>query len=195
MKNNFLKVKELAKNKELTLNDLSPKKEINKVNMNYGYPTVGTLNRIAKGLNVLSIRELYSYSVEEGNVSKELKWDTIKKEFVFSVFDENVSFNATFNKVDINFSLRIKSKGLEIRSPLEEKKEFFDKLLESHLDIREFLIKDIVNGTFTIHILSVETEVTLLELESIVRAIHLFRYSYLSEQYCSYFVLQQRFKN
>ncbi len=163
--------------------------------MNYGYPTVSTLNRIAKGLNVLSIRELYSYSVEEGNVSKELKWDTIKKEFVFSVFDENVSFNATFNKVDINFSLRIKSKDLEIRSPLEEKKEFFDKLLESHLDIREFLIKDIVNGTFTIHILSVETEVTLLELESIVRAIHLFRYSYLSEQYCSYFVLQQRFKN
>lgn len=193
MKNNFLKVKELVKNKELTLNDLSPKKEINKVNMNYGYPTVSTLNRIAKGLNVLSIRELYS--VEEGNVSKELKWDTIKKEFVFSVFDENVSFNATFNKVDINFSLRIKSKDLEIRSPLEEKKEFFDKLLESHLDIREFLIKDIVNGTFTIHILSVETEVTLLELESIVRAIHLFRYSYLSEQYCSYFVLQQRFKN
>lgn len=85
MKNNFLKVKELAKNKKLTLNDLSPKKEkeINKVNMNYGCPSVVTLNRIAKGLNVLSIRELYS--VEEGNVSKELKWDTIKKEFVFSV--------------------------------------------------------------------------------------------------------------
>ena len=128
------------------------------------------------------------FSVEEDNMSKELKWDFIRKEFVFLAFDENVSLNATFNKTYINFSLRIKSKDFEILSSLAEKKELFEELLTPSLNVRNFLVKVITNGTFTIHILSLETNVSLLELESIIKAIELFRYSYLSEQYGSYFV-------
>ena len=190
-----LKIKELAKRKGLTLNDLAKNMDINRVtlsNIINGNPTVSTLSKIAESLNV-PVSELFS--VEEDNMSKELRWDSIRKEFVFSAFDENVSLNTTFNKTYINFSLIIKSKDIEILNSFAEKKEFFDELLKPSLDVREFLVKVITNGTFTIHILSVETNVTLLELESIVRAIHLFRYSYLSEQYCSYFVQQQRFKN
>lgn len=76
---------------------------------------------------------------------------------------------------------------------MAEKKEFFEELLTPSLNVRNFLVKVITNGTFTIHILSVETNVSLLELESIIKAIELFRYSYLSEQYGSYFVQQQQF--
>lgn len=187
-----LKIKELAKSKGLTLNDLANKMGINRVtlsNMINGNPTVSTLSKIAESLNV-PVSELFS--LEEDNISKELLWDSIRKEFVFLAFDENVSLNATFNKTNINFSLRIKSKDFEI---LAEKKEFFEELLTPSLNVRNFLVKVITNGTFTIHILSVETNVSLLELESIIKAIELFRYSYLSEQYGSYFVQQQRFKN
>lgn len=190
-----LKIKELAKSKGLTLNDLAKKMDINRVtlsNMINGNPTVSTLSKIAESLNV-PVSELFS--VEEDNISKELLWDSIRKEFVFLAFDENVSLNATFNKTNINFSLRIKSKDFEIISSLAEKKEFFEELLTPSLNVRKFLVKVITNGTFTIHILSVETNVSLLELESIIKAIELFRYSYLSEQYGSYFVQQQRFKN
>lgn len=191
--NNCLKIKELAKSKGLTLNDLANKMGINRVtlsNMINGNPTVSTLSKIAESLNV-PVSELFS--VEEDNMSKELRWDSIRKEFVFLAFDENVSLNATFNKTYINFSLRIKSKDFEIISSLAEKKEFFEELLTPSLNIRNFLVKVITNGTFTIHILSLETNVSLLELESIIKAIELFRYSYLSEQYGSYFVQQQRF--
>jgi regulatory protein len=191
--NNCLKIKELAKSKGLTLNDLANKMDINRVtlsNMINGNPTVSTLSKIAESLNV-PVSELFS--VEEDNISKELLWDSIRKEFVFLAFDENVSLNATFNKTNINFSLRIKSKDFEIISSLAEKKEFFEELLTPSLNVRKFLVKVITNGTFTIHILSVETNVSLLELESIIKAIELFRYSYLSEQYGSYFVQQQRF--
>lgn len=191
--NNCLKIKELAKSKGLTLNDLANKMGINRVtlsNMINGNPTVSTLSKIAESLNV-PVSELFL--VEEDNMSKELRWDSIRKEFVFLAFDENVSLNATFNKTYINFSLRIKSKDFEIISSLAEKKEFFGELLTPSLNIRNFLVKVITNGTFTIHILSLETNVSLLELESIIKAIELFRYSYLSEQYGSYFVQQQRF--
>ena len=191
--NNCLKIKELAKSKGLTLNDLANKMGINRVtlsNMINGNPTVSTLSKIAESLNV-PVSELFS--VEEDNMSKELRWDSIRKEFVFLAFDENVSLNATFNKTYINFSLRTKSKDFEIISSLAEKKEFFEELLTPSLNIRNFLVKVITNGTFTIHILSLETNVSLLELESIIKAIELFRYSYLSEQYGSYFVQQQRF--
>lgn len=191
--NNCLKIKELAKSKGLTLNDLANKMDINRVtlsNMINGNPTVSTLSKIAESLNV-PVSELFS--VEEDNINKELLWDSIRKEFVFLAFDENVSLNATFNKTYINFSLRIKSKDFEIISSLAEKKEFFEELLTPSLNVRNFLVKVITNGTFTIHILSVETNVSLLELESIIKAIELFRYSYLSEQYGSYFVQQQRF--
>ena len=190
---NCLKIKELAKSKGLTLNDLANKMDINRVtlsNMINGNPTVSTLSKIAESLNV-PVSELFS--VEEDNINKELLWDSIRKEFVFLAFDENVSLNATFNKTYINFSLRIKSKDFEIISSLAEKKEFFEELLTPSLNVRNFLVKVITNGTFTIHILSVETNVSLLELESIIKAIELFRYSYLSEQYGSYFVQQQRF--
>jgi regulatory protein len=183
-----LKIKELAKRKGLTLNDLAKKMDINRVtlsNIINGNPTVSTLSKIAESLNV-PVSELFS--VEEDNMSKELKWDFIRKEFVFLAFDENVSLNATFNKTYINFSLRIKSKDFEILSSLAEKKEFFEELLTPSLNVRNFLVKVITNGTFTIHILSLETNVSLLELESIIKAIELFRYSYLSEQYGSYFV-------
>lgn len=191
--NNCLKIKELAKSKGLTLNDLANKMDINRVtlsNMINGNPTVSTLSKIAESLNV-PVSELFS--VEEDNINKELLWDSIRKEFVFLAFDENVSLNATFNKTYINFSLRIKSKDFEIISSLAEKKEFFEELLTPSLNVRNFLVKVITNGTFTIHILSVETNVSSLELESIIKAIELFRYSYLSEQYGSYFVQQQRF--
>lgn len=191
--NNCLKIKELAKSKGLTLNDLANKMGINRVtlsNMINGNPTVSTLSKIAESLNV-PISELFL--VEEDNMSKELRWDSIRKEFVFLAFDENVSLNATFNETYINFSLRIKSKDFEIISSLAEKKEFFEELLTPSLNVRNFLVKVIKNGTFTIHILSVETNVSLLELESIIKTIELFRYSYLSEQYGSYFVQQQRF--
>ena len=77
--------------------------DINRVtlsNMINGNPTVSTLSKIAESLNV-PVSELFS--VEEDNMSKELRWDSIRKEFVFLAFDENASLNATFNETYINF--------------------------------------------------------------------------------------------
>lgn len=183
MANSILRIKEVLKEKDLTINDLAKKMGINRVtlsNMINGNPTLDTLKLIAHNLNV-PIWEIFSE--EEDKMAKIFRWDTARGEFIFSAFDENVSLNVNFNDTFINFSLKICSKDVELITSLSEKEEFFKELFKPHLDIRNYLLRIVRNGNFIIRILSLETSLTLLEFESLIKAISLLRNSYLSEQY------------
>ena len=121
MANSILRIKEVLKEKDLTINDLAKKMGINRVtlsNMINGNPTLDTLKEIAHNLNV-PIWEIFSE--EEDKMAKIFRWDTARGEFVFSAFDENVSLNVNFNDTFINFSLKICSKDVELITSLSEK--------------------------------------------------------------------------
>ena len=183
MKNNVLRIKEILKEKKLSVKDLAEKMNINRVSLNTiinGNPTVETLNKIATALNV-PIIELFSE--EEESMSKIFRWDSVRKEFVFSSFDENVSLNVNFNDVFINLSLRINGKDLEIQTSLLENESFFKEIFQPVLDVRNYLLRIIRNGKFIIRILSVEVSLTLFEFDSLIKAFSMLRNCYLSEQY------------
>lgn len=180
----ILKIKELLKEKGMTINDLAKEMGLNRVtlsNMINGNPTLETLNKIAESLN-LSVPDLF-YEEEE-SMSKSFKWDYIREEWIFVAFDENVSLNAVFKDSYVHLSFRINSKDFELVSSNVDDKEFFDSLLvDSFLDVRKFFLKIIRNGVFIVRILSIEVAVTLFELESIIKAFQFLRYSYLTERY------------
>ena len=180
MANKVLRIKEILKEKDLTINDLAGEMGINRVtlsNIIKGNPTIETLSKIAHSLNV-SIRELFCE--EEENMSKIFRFDTIRKEFVFSSFDENVSLNINFTDKYINTSLKIYSKDIELINSSSINEEPFKELCKINLDIRDYLLKIVREGKFIIRIFSIETSLTLFEFESIIKAFEMFRKCFYS---------------
>ena len=85
MANSILRIKEVLKEKDLTINDLAKKMEINRVtlsNMINGNPTLDTLKEIAHNLNV-PIWEIFSdlkfYLKKKTSTTRPLKYFVLKR--------------------------------------------------------------------------------------------------------------------
>lgn len=178
---NKLRIKEVLREKHLSINDLANEMGINRVtlsNIIKGNPTVDTLSKIARSLNV-PIRELFCE--EEENMGKIFRWDSIREEYVFSAFNEHISLNANFKDLYITLSLSIHHKDIEVITSSLENKAFFEKFLQPDLDIKDYFLKIAREGAFIVRILSLQTSLTLFEFESMIKAFELFRKIYLDQ--------------
>ena len=179
--NNNLRIKEVLREKHLSIKDLAREMDLNRVtlsNIINGNPTIETLGKIARSLNV-PIRELFCE--EEENMGKISRWDTIREEYIFSAFDENISLNANFKGSNISLSIKIHSKDIELITFSSENKDFFKKLLQPDLNMKDYFLKIVREGTFIIRILSLQTSLTLFEFESMIKAFEMFRKIYLEQ--------------
>ena len=170
---NILKVKEILRDKGMTINDLANVMGINRVTLSNfinGNPTLETLQKIAKNLGV-KITELFM-EVNEN------KYSISKNEFGnhYSYNDENIFLNAflphlTRSQIG-SFSLDIKRKEFSIVPNHSE----ICELVSSEESVEEMVFKGNSNGQVLVKLFSSFTSLTLPEYRSFCEALKIFVY-------------------
>ena len=170
---NILRVKEILRDKGMTINELACIMGINRVtlsNIINGNPTLETLQKIAKNLGV-KITELFMEVSED-------KYSISKNEFGnhYSYNDENIFLNAflphlTGNQIG-SFSLDIKRKDFSIVPNHSE----IHELVLSDECVEEIVFKGNFNGQVLVKLFSSFTSLTLPEYRSFCDALKMFIY-------------------
>ena len=170
---NILKVKEILRDKGMTINDLANVMGINRVtlsNIINGNPTLETLQKIANSLGV-KITELFM-EVNEN------RYSISKNEFGnhYSYNDENVFLNSFLPHLIKNevgsFSLDIKRKEFSI---VPNRSEIYE-LVSSEESIEEIVFKGNSKGQVLVKLFSSFTSLTLAEYSSFCEALRMFIY-------------------
>ena len=170
---NLLKVKEILRDKGMTINDLANVMGINRVtlsNIINGNPTLETLQKIANSLGV-KITELFM-EVNEN------RYSISKNEFgnYYSYNDENVFLNAflphlTRSQIG-SFSLDIKRKEFSIVPNHTE----ICELVSSEESVEEIVFKGNSNGQVLVKFFSFFTSLTFPEYRGFCEALKIFIY-------------------
>ncbi|KFF07780.1 helix-turn-helix domain-containing protein [Chryseobacterium luteum] len=168
---NILRIKEILKSKNMTISDLAGKMGINRVTLNNminGNPTLETMQKIAKNLNV-EFLELFS-SIKENNYTISLTH--VDNHFCYN--DENIFLNGflphLLHRDYGTFALEIKRRGFSIIPNMAE----VSKLIHSEETVEEFIYKGKYGDETLIQLFSSYTPLTELEHKSFCQALKLY---------------------
>ncbi|UCA57895.1 helix-turn-helix transcriptional regulator [Chryseobacterium rhizoplanae] len=168
---NILRIKEILKSKNMTINDLAIEMNISRVtlsNMINGNPTLETMQKIAQHLNV-EFMELFS-SIRQSNYTVSMNHQD--NNIIYN--DENIFLNGFLPHLRHRdygtFTLEVKRKGFSIIPNSTE----ISKLIHSEETIEELIFKGKYDKEILIQLFSCYTSLSELEHKSFCQALKLY---------------------